>query len=323
MIRRFLIIILALPLLTTPALAEVCRYQNLMPDFIAFEHKTKDLSPDQRAGLFATDFAPKYRNFYDEMGRVEGEKGFPSAETLHKDALRLLDPEHMEALPGFAPLTQDKFEAVARTTGPDFDRAYAAFSNAFPRFQCPIEIAFGPSFLHFDGHVFDDKNGQHILFGVDALAIEHRPDEMPAVFAHELFHIYHREALGDTFPKDNDTVWWSMWVEGLAVYVGQKLNPTLSAQQVLGYPWDIVARMEAPGAKQHAARLVLADFDAKNSALFDTVSAVAGLPPRAGYYMGYELAASLGRKRSLDALAHLSPMQVKQEAREFLMATSH
>jgi len=303
-------------LLTTPALAEVCRYQNLMPDFLAFKQKTKDLSPDRRASLFASDFAPKYRNFYGEMGRVEGEKGFPSAETLRKDALRLLDPAHMEALPGYAPLTQDKFEVVARTTGPDFDRAHAAFSGAFPRFQCPIEIAFGPSFLHFDGHVFDDKNGQHILFGVDALAIEHRPDEMPAVFAHELFHIYHREALGKAYPKDDSTVWWSMWVEGLAVYVSQKLNPALSAQQVLGYPSDMVARMEAPGAKQRAARLMLADFDAKNSALFDTMSAVAGLPPRAGYYMGYELAASLGREHSLDGLAHLSPVRVKQEARE-------
>jgi len=46
-----------------------------------------------------------------------------------------------------------------------------AFSDTFPDFKCPAEITLGPSFLHFDGHVYFDKaGGQHMLFGVGALA---------------------------------------------------------------------------------------------------------------------------------------------------------
>jgi hypothetical protein len=145
-----------------------------MRAFLAFEDQTKDLPPELRAQLFANAFAPKHRDFYSELGRIEGGKGFPTSR-LREDALGLLDPARMESLPGFAPLTQAKLEAMARAMGPDFDRAQAALSRAFPSFQCSREIAFGPSFLHFDGHVFDDENGQHILFGVDALAVSAAP----------------------------------------------------------------------------------------------------------------------------------------------------
>jgi hypothetical protein len=78
--------------------------------------------------------------------------------------------------------------------------------------------------------------------------------------------------------------------------------------------------MQAPGVEQNAARLMLADLDASNPAWFDTTHAITGLPPRAGYYMGYALAASLGRHYSLDQLAHLQPQQVKIEARKFFAA---
>jgi len=320
--HRLLPAALALLAFTSQASAAVCRYDNLMPAFLAFEQKTKDLSPDQRATLFASDFAPRYKGFYGAMGRVEGVKEYPSAEELRKDALRLLDPAHMETLPGFPPLTQAKFEAAAQAVGPDFDKVQAAFSRSFPHFRCPAEIAFGPSFTHFDGHVYDDENGQHILFGVDALAILHHPDEMPAVYAHELFHIYHREALGKAYPNADGIVWWEMWREGLATYVSQRLNPSLSAQQVLTFPSDLVARMDTPSAKQRAARLMLADLDTKNTAWFDTMNAISDLPPRTGYYMGYQFAASLGREHSLDWLAHLPPARVKREERAFLMAIS-
>lgn len=309
--------------LAIPASAGVCRHENLMPAFLAFERETKDLTPTQRANMFVNEFAPQHRNFYEEVGRVEGDNGFPPAAKLRKNALGLLDPAHMESLPGFAPLTQAKFEAVARSTGPNFDHVQALFSDTFPDFKCPTEIMLGPSFLHFDGHVYFDKaGGQHMLFGVDALAVEHNQAEMPAIFAHELFHIYHREALGKAYPKDDGALWWSMWMEGLATYASQQLNPALSPQQVLGFPPDLVARMQMPGAIQRAARLLLADLDTSNSAWFETAHAVSNLPPRTGYYMGYELAASLGRDHSLEWLAHLPPAQVKQDARKFLDAES-
>ena len=143
---------------------------------------------------------------------------------------------------------------------------------------------------------------------------------MPALYAHELFHIYHRQILAGAYPKDDDVVWWRMWEEGLATHVSRRLNPALTPQQVLVFPIDMVARMQAPGAKARAARQMLADFDKPDSALFDSRNAIAGLPERAGYDMGYELAASLGRGHSLAWLAHLPPARVKIAARKFLDA---
>ncbi len=307
-----------LALLIAPASAAenagACRYENLMPAFLAFEQQTRNLTPDQRAEQFVEAFASQHKVFY-------GGSWFKPAVKLRKDALGLLDPGHLEALPGFAPLTQARFEATAQATGADFDRAQAVFLRAFPDFRCQVDIAFGPSFLHFDGHAEEDKNGRrHLMFGVDTIALLHGPADMPAVYAHELFHIYQREVLGTAYPKDDDVVWWRMWVEGLATYVSQQLNPALSPQQVLSFPTDMVARMRAPGATQRAARQMLADFDKPNSLLFDSAHAVSGLPERAGYYMGYELAASLGHDYSVAWLAHLPPARVKVEVRKFLEA---
>jgi len=323
MMIRCLAAVLTLLAATGSASAGVCRYDNLMPAFLAFERQTEHLPPDQRARLFADSFASQHRRFYSEVGHVAGDNGFPPAAKLRTDALGLLDPAHMESLPGFAPLTQARLEAAAEATGASFDRAQTAFLRAFPDFRCEVDIAFGPSFLHFDGHAFQDESGrQHLLFGVDTIALMHGPADMPAFYAHELFHIYHRQFLGKAYPKEDGEAWWSMWMEGLATYVSQQLNPALSPQQVLWFPADMVTRMQAPGATQHAARQMLADFEKSSSTLFDSKSAVSGLPERAGYYIGYELAASLGRNHSLAWLAQLPPARVKIEARKFLEAES-
>jgi hypothetical protein len=112
-----------------------------------------------------------------------------------------------------------------------------------------------------------------------------------------------------------------MWEEGLATYVSQRLNSGLDAQQVLWFPQDIVRQMQAPGASARAAKLMLADFDkASGTHWFDTGEGPPGLPPRAGYYMGYLLASQLGRDHALSWLAQLPPDQVKRYARTFLEA---
>ncbi len=90
-----------------------CQYRNLMPEFLAFEQRTHDLPPARRARIFAGEFAPRHAEFYGEMGHIEGYSGLPPADRLTQDALRLLDPAKLETLPGFQPLTQQRFEAAA------------------------------------------------------------------------------------------------------------------------------------------------------------------------------------------------------------------
>lgn len=302
---------------SAPAFADVCRYQNLMPEFFAFEARTKNLAPDVRADQFMTDFVPRHPAFYGDKRDIEA---FKTQEGIRKSSLRLLDPSHPETMPGFAPLTEARFHAVADTVERDFAAAQTRFLDTFPDFRCQEEIEFGPSFLHFDGHDYKDHDGHlHMLFGVDAIAILHEPEDMPAFFSHELFHIYHRQVIGARMPDPDNLVWWSLWEEGLATYVSQRMNPGLDAQQVLWFPKDMVKQMRGPGATARAARLMLADFNkSEGTNWFDSFQGTDGLPPRAGYYMGYLMAGELGKGRSLQALAHLSPDQVKARARAFL-----
>jgi hypothetical protein len=300
-----------------PAVADVCQYQNLMPEFFAFEAATKNLAPDIRAERFAKEFAAKHPAFYGDK-----DLGWPAR--VQKDSLGLLDPRQAESLPGFPPLTEARLHAVARTVTNDFAAAQDKFLKAFPDFRCQDSVEFGPSFRRFDGHEYKDAAGHgHMLFGIDAIAMLHGPEDMPAFFTHELFHIYHRQVMGARLPDPEGIPWWVMWEEGLATYVSQRLNPTLDAQQVLWFPQDIVQRMQAPGATVRAARLMLADFDKVGGGVHWFSSgdpAPGGLPPRAGYYMGYLLASELGRDHPLGWLAQLPPDQVKQRARAFLEA---
>jgi hypothetical protein len=299
-----------------PVLADVCQYQNLMPDFFAFEASTKNLSPDIRADRFMKEFAAKNPAFYGDK-----DLGWPAK--LQKDALRLLDPSKPESFPGFPPLSEARLHAVAATVTNNFTAAQDKFLKTFPDFRCQDSVEFGPSFLRFDGHEYKDAAGHgHMLFGIDAIASLHGPDDMPGFFTHELFHIHHRQVMGARLPDPDNVTWWAMWEEGLATYVSQRLNPGLDAQQVLWFPQDIVVRMQAPGATARAARLILADFDKTGGTNWFSSGdpAPGGLPPRAGYYMGYLMASELGRDHAPGWLAQLPPDQVKQHARAFLEA---
>jgi hypothetical protein len=110
-----------------------------------------------------------------------------------------------------------------------------------------------------------------------------------------------------------------MWVEGLATYVSQRMNPQLDAQQVLWYPGDMVSRMQQERAR--AARLMLRDIDKTGpdaDRWFLASASVEGLPIRAGYYLGYLFAKSAGDGRALPQLARTSPERVHAAAVTFL-----
>lgn len=311
MMTRTLGALLSLAALAAPAFAGMCKSETLMPEFFAFEHATRALPPQARADRFMSEIAARHPEFYtSELGDVRNA------------ALRLLDPAHPEQMDGFPPLTDEKLRAVDAAMSGAFETAQRRFVEKFSDFRCETTVAFGPSFLLFDGSGARAPDGRwHMRFGVDTIAILHGPDDMPAFLAHELFHVYHHDLLGPAFPKDESLVWWQMWEEGLATYVSKRLTPGVSEQQVFWLPTDIVQRMKAPGAMRVAARLMLADFEKSGPpAWFQLRHSAPGLPPRAGYYVGYRMAAELGRTHSLTALARMSPEEVKTRARAFLMA---
>jgi hypothetical protein len=187
--------------------------------------------------------------------------------------------------------------------------------QTFTDFSCETTVEFGVSLLRFDGHPADFGGKRHLLFGVDSIALLHVPADMPAFFDHEIFHLYHRQVIGSRAPQGDEPAWWTMWVEGLATYVSQRMHPGLAAQQVLWYPKDMVVRIQQDPAR--AATLLLRDIDKTGNEAdrwFLANEEVEGLPARAGYYLGYLFASSEAGAGSLPQLARLEPARVHRDA---------
>jgi hypothetical protein len=306
-----------LPLLAlavaSPTIAQVCPYQNLLPEFSRFVAATGDLAPPARAEAFVERFASKHPDFYSEQM-------FGSRQKLTERAQRLFDPQRMPKFQGTRPLTLEDVLATGRSITADYARMEATFRKAFPDYRCETPITFGISLFMFDGNQADDTPGKpQMRFGVDLISALHPARELPAFFHHELFHIYQTQQVGaDKVPPDaTQPLWWALWNEGLASYVSWKLNPTLTAPEIFWLPRDMEAQVQPKLAE--AARLLLADLDGHEGygRWFTGGQNPPGLPSRSGYYLGYVMAKQLDHG-DLAALARMPPGQVKIAARQFL-----
>lgn len=298
--------------LATPALAQVCPYQNLMPEFTKFVTVTQDLAPQPRAAAFVERFAAKHPDFYSESM-------FGSREKMTARAVRLFDPQWKPNFPGARPITLEDVLATGRTITADYARIEGTFRKAFPDYRCETPISFGISIYMFDGNQSSETPGQsRMRFGVEMISLLHPQRELPAFFHHELMHIYQAQQIGAAVPTDSEQpVSWALWNEGLATYVSWKLNPSLTAPEIFWIPRDMQAQMQPHLAE--AAALMLADLDGHEGygRWFVADSSPPGLPVRSGYYLGYLMAKHLDRG-DLAALARMSPEEVKVEARKFL-----
>jgi len=262
---------------------------------------------------FINDFVPRYPDYY-------APEVFGDAAKMQARALRLFDPAQAAVVfPGVPPLTDERLAALSSIVGPQFVEQQRKFMRTFSDFNCDTIVEFGVSLLKFDGHPVELGGKHYLLFGVDIIAILHGPTDMPAFFDHEIFHLYHRQVVGSRAPQGEEPAWWTMWVEGLATYVSQRMNPGLYAQQILWYPRDMVPRMEQNRAR--AAQLMLHDIEKTGpdaDRWFVSSTSVEGLPVRAGYYLGYLFAKSVGDGQPLPKLARKAPQQVHEEAVTFL-----
>jgi hypothetical protein len=289
-----------------------CGFTDLMPAYQGFATRTAALPPDQRATAFREEFAARYPDYYSP-------EVFGNDTKMQSRAERFFDPAKRTAVfPGRPALTEAHLAEMGAVIGPQFLAAQRRFIRTFADFHCTTPVGFGISLLMFDGHPVTFGGQQHLLFGVDVIAALHDKEDMPSFFDHEIFHIYHRQIIGPNPPND-DAAWMTLWGEGLATYVSQRMNPGLNAQQVLWFPTDIVARMQKDTPR--AARLLLADLDKTGTPAdrwFLMGTQVEGLPDRAGYYLGYMFAKSVGDGVPLPQLARMPLEEVHERERAFL-----
>jgi hypothetical protein len=291
--------------------ASPCPRQNLLPGFDRFVAATATFSPEARATAFVADYAARHPEFY-LIGRVN-----------RLDALA--DPARRyfrggESRPGMRPLDPAMTSRIGRTIDQRFDATQRRFLTQFPDFRCDVRILFGVSLDRFDGTLVRDGAGSRLLFGVDMISRVHSPETLPALFDHELFHIYHAQVSARP-PRGPLPLWWGMWLEGLAIHASGRMNPELTPDQLFWYPPGIVARGNA--RRPEIARAMLADIDAtgeRYDRFFTASENAAGLPPRAGYYMGWRMAQAIGGDMPLARLARIPASRIRRLAMEFLSA---
>ena len=216
-----------------------------------------------------------------------------------------------------------------------FDEVLAAqierYKKTFPdaKFDLSIYAAPTATFNGKGGEGGDggDDLGKTVLaFGIDVLTERH--DNPDVLYSHELFHIYHTDKIGV-----NEQVFLSegkltlpLWLEGLATYVSEVMNPNAKASEVLMAedltkvsPNDIswLAKEFLKEAEEKA-------FDEKHPEIYKrwfaigTGSVRKDLPERSGYLLGLKVVEHLAKKNSLSEMVNWKIGTVHQEVRKAL-----
>lgn len=289
-----------------------------------------------RPALPLVDASEGCARFWERLergGADEGVKAF--REELLAPHPDLYTPEVL-GLPGDKPLDEalrERFEQfgtkfrpapprvaeVARALPAALAQADVSFRQTFPDFTPREPVYVVCSLGAFDGGTRAVKGHSALLFGPDVIAALRPPGfDLRPFLAHELFHVYHEQL----HPHAPGTILWGLWKEGLATEVSAALNPGATHEE-LSVPDDLIAKTKPLLPRLGRALLEHLDdgSDSKHYGYFfygplDRTD----VPARNGYVIGWTIAASLARTRSLSALAHATPREIRPPIVEALTA---
>jgi hypothetical protein len=276
------------------ALAQDVQVHNLADDFATTWDATKDLPMAERVEAFKKNVASKFPEFYapDRRGGV-----------ARQDALIADQIEKFGAI-------REAYLGKVRAFGSAMPRHLAAFQVAFPDFRLTTPTYLVHSLYEMDGGTRTLNGKTYLIFGADLMAILHPDEDDAALFLHELFHVYHTAL----FNCSSDSMWTSLWEEGLAVYVSEKLSHRTSLTELLlDFPKGMPAATQArlPEAWAQLEQMLDSTSPDTYAEFFNTAQTEGGLPARRGYYLGYLVAQEAGQTRGLTTLAHLTCDQVE------------
>ena len=215
-----------------------------------------------------------------------------------------------------------QFDAMAvdvRALHERFTAGYASnlarFRTALPDFDgraSPVELL--PSLNYFDAHLQPDGQRLPLFFGPDGIVRIHGPGaDLRVLFTHDLFHCYQAQKNPAMSLDENAPVFASLWMEGVATYASEHLNPDASLLHVLLDDARLAGTNTATLKK--VALSLLTHLDATDDAAqrsFFVLSYQGDWPPRAGYYVGLLAARKLGETMTLRQMAELPTPRVRQ-----------
>jgi len=274
--------------------------------------------PAQAAGLI--DLMPAFWSAYDGAAgssvRAEAlRKAFftPHGEVFGAAGLKTDAERIARWLPQF-----DLIAAQVRRLDGGFMQAYgehtAHFRAQFPDFErdhAPIYLM--PSLFSFDGHLQPWAGRMPLFIGLDGIVRYHGATPDLSVFLdHESFHLYHAQVAPQIVMDDKAPLFVSLWVEGLATYVSERLNPGASPLHVL---LDDERLLAADGATRLALaqglRAALDSTAEQDATRFFSAGHAGPEPARGGYLIGLEAARRIGHDQPLAELARMPRAHVR------------
>lgn len=279
-------ILLASALASPAPSPQGCRTTDLMPAFWTFWGQARGQSPAEQYRLFEELVRKPNEAVYE--GVFQGARK-PPAEFV---------PTSFETVPAI----EDSMRVLSKRLSAELPGELDAFRQAFPRFRCATPVYFVYSAGAFDGGTRDVNGKTALMFGLDVIA--RLKEALSPLVVHELFHVYHGEAVAE----DPETVGWALWSEGLATYVSRRLNPKLPDSEICCMP--SIPDTMIPGLAAEVLRL-LDSTKREDYARFFLGGAELDIPSRSGYALGYRIAGEAGKTRTLEQLAALAPAEVR------------
>ena len=308
-IRLLLAIVALLVAATANAGEPTYRVVNVMPDYWKFEAAAQGLDGNARLRLFRELVIANHPEAY-------------TAKVIGLDEDKPFDEQLARRFARAERLVADKtalMRTISDSITQDLPRYEATFRQTFPDLDYRGDIYFMHSLGGFDGSTRKVAGKTALLFGVDMIAYVYGTGvDVQPFFHHELFHLYHGQFTGNG--AHSSLFAGALWREGLATYVAQALNPQASGVSIFGIPRSTPDRVKQnlPPLAQEIHRL-LDSRDKKDYARYFTGAREnAVVPQRAGYYVGYLVAAKLAKHHTLPELAKLPFAQVRVEMEKAL-----
>ena len=299
MLRRLLVLVAALAFAACAAPANSdqtpsIRLVDLTDEFDVFWQQTGEQPGSERAAAFRAHFELLLPGFFN-------------AARVGSDPVRY-DEHIARGLAGYA-RQRDAIREISARFSSLFLPALRRFEGELGPVELQRPIYLINSLGEMDGGMRDLPGGSVLIFGADMIAFYHRDHSVEPLFHHELFHAVHLRRF-----RSCDEMWCALWVEGLATYAAARLNPgATDAELLFEIPEPIRPAVEANRVEAVCAVRDRLDSTASadRQALFSFQRFNERLPPRFGYYVGYLVAAEIGRNRSLRSLATLQADEVR------------
>lgn len=213
----------------------------------------------------------------------------------------------------------DPIAPAVRSLHAGFAASYAGhlarFAEAFPDFDAQASpVALLPSLFRFDAHLEPDGASLPLFFGPDGIVRYHGAGaDLGVLFSHEIFHCYQAQKNPAISLDPHAPVYASLWLEGVATWVSERLNPGASLLHVLLDDEALYRR--GPQTLRRVARALLDRLDSRedaDQAAFFSSGAAAEWPARAGYYVGLRVARRVGETLAPAAMAALPAPFVRE-----------